>query len=256
MTVLRWLSIALLVACRSPESAPQATAVSAAAPPPPPASAASPAPLPSASPPAFDLASCTGADLDLDRAFTDRACSLPREDARWQAIAHDSASGTRGGKLTYAMAPRELHATPDGVFGVTITVTNSAATPAEIAMVVGHDWGFIAEATALPPLDPSEGGALVRGPNAPGSPIATNDARRAYVMIPPHGVAHATYTGKATTTRTEHLEAPPGVAAPWRITPYPLRAGTYRLRVRAPWGGDAVEMKGGDGREVRLKVEL
>lgn len=255
MTSLRRLSLALLVACRSPTGAPQAPAASTSSAPS--ASAAAlPPPAPSAAPPPpFDLASCTGADLDLDRAFTDPACNLPRDDARWQALAHDSASGTRGGKLTYAISPRELHAKPDGVFEATVTVTNTAATPAEIAMVVAHDWGFLVEATALPPLESPEGGMLVRGPKAPGSPIARNDARLAYVMIPPHGVAHATVTGKATTTRTEHLEAPPGVPAPWVITPYPLRPGSYRLRVRPPWGGEAVETKGGDGHDVRLKVE-
>jgi hypothetical protein len=256
MTCLRWLSVALLVACRSPASAPQAPAASSSSAPS--ASAATlPPPAPSAAPrPPFDLASCTGDDLDLDRALSDPACNLPRDDARWQSIAHDSANGTRGGKLTYAMPTRELHAKQDGLFEATITVTNTAATPAEIAMVVGHDWGFLAEATALPPLDPLEGGMLVRGPKAPGTPIAMNDARLAYVMIPPHGVAHATYTGKATTTRTEHLEAPPGVPAPWAITPYPLRPGTYRLRVRPPWGGEAFETKGGgEGHDVKLKVE-
>ena len=239
-----------VAACHGATSAPPSASSAA------PLTSASSAPIPSSAPNAsaitpdaaaphvFHEASCTGPDLDLDRVLVNPDCDLPGDDARWKRITQDSAGGVSGGKLVYAFSPKEIHAKGDAPVAAQITITNVGATPAEIGVVVSNEWSFHVTATSS---TPENGGRLV---NAPHVPLAPSDARRAYVRIPPGGVARVAYSGKATSTRIEHLQAAGSSPAPWIVRPYPLPAGTYALTLQAPWEKDEVDAK------AKLVVEL
>jgi hypothetical protein len=196
---------------------------------------AEPKPPPAAEP-RFRDELCTGADLDLDRALADRACELQSKDPRLVSITHDASGGIRGGKLVYTLSPRELHAGTGAAVEIQVAIKNVGADAAEIALVVARDRTFVITAVPVSPLQPEQGGQLVSSPNMRFGP---QEARYAYARIPPDGVAHAVYAGKATTTRTEHLESTGG-PAPWVVKPYPFAVGTYTLTIRPPWGGEDV----------------
>lgn len=236
------LTLAMLFGCKPSAESAATSANSAASSPTPSASSAPP-------PSAAGSAAIVDAALDASRCevkgafvladvLSDPACLVANTDPRVNAA-------MEGKKPPGALDVEIVGASSKGKAGalidLEIKVTQRGPAPLALVVLVRPDEWFAVDAWSKGVDDP-ERLIIKRSSSFPAS--EKRSAWWAQITIAPGAVGSTHVAVLAASTRVEHRQGAPGVAAPYQNVDAPLAAGTYSLGVTEPLLGSTTKNRG------------